>query len=43
MFWIGLVAGGTIVYLFPGLGTGGNVLFKRFIKPALDKIFNFKF
>lgn len=36
-FWTGLVLGGAIVYLFPGVGAGGNAIYKRFIKPLFTK------
>lgn len=37
-FVMGLLAGGAIIYLCPGLGTGGNSIYRRFIKPRLQNI-----
>lgn len=32
-FALGMIAGGAIIFLFPGLGAGGNAIWKNVILP----------
>ena len=38
-FQLGMIAGGAIIFLFPGVGAGGNRIYKHVIKPIIDRIF----
>lgn len=38
-FALGLVAGGAIIFLCPGLGAGGNAVWKNVIKPFFKNNF----
>ena len=32
-----LVIGGALIFLFPGLGTGGNAIWKNWVRPFFDR------
>lgn len=38
-FLLGAVAGGAVIYLFPGLGSGGSAIWNNIIKPFFKDMF----
>ena len=38
-FLVGVAAGGAVIFLFPGLGAGGNAIWKNVVKPFFSRTF----
>lgn len=38
-FQLGVIAGGATIFLCPGLGSGGNAIWKNWVRPFFDRFF----